>query len=831
MPVPASDDLHAGAARGSAGKLRDSSLDALNPAQREAVLHHTGPILVLAGAGSGKTRVLTTRIARLVGQHGVSPSAILAVTFTNKAAGEMRERIGRLLGEPPTGMWVGTFHAIGARMLRANAELAHRTVSFTIYDQDDTLALVKRLMERRGLSPKEYAPKAVLAAISDAKNALVPESEYERLALDPFARAVAVVYGDMEPALRQLNAVTFDDLLVLPVRLLERHADRLEGYRRRFQFLLVDEYQDTNGAQYRFVKLLAGGHGNIMVVGDDDQSIYGWRGADIRNILDFEKDFPSARLVRLEENYRSTPSILELANQVISANTERRGKTLRPTRAGGERVTVVTTSDERDEADFVAGEIAARRAGPGALALRDFAILYRTNAQSRAMEEAMRKHAIPYRLVGAVRFYDRREIRDLMAYLKLIANPFDDEAFRRAVAVPRRGIGESTVATLAEMAGAHSVPMLAAATRADLVAGLRPAARAALADFAGLVGTLRERARDAAVDELLRELVDAIRYEDYLRAEGPEGRERIDNVRELMAGAAETVADEGGEVGLTPLDTFLQRATLIAGADGIDPNADAVVMMTMHNAKGLEFPVVFVTGLEDGLFPLARAYDEPSQLEEERRLFYVGITRAESKLLITHAEQRRRNGELLASRPSSFIASIPADMVDHRQTPRARSSGRSFVAGAFPAADSDWGRSSARVSGGTRSRGAVHGGSGYGSASYGAHPRGRGASPGSRRPDSRGGSGSVAATDSSVLGWGRRPGGAGNDGPPPEELSQDAAVIAIGARVRHARFGAGTIAELTGSGRDAKARIDFDDEDVGRKTLVLAQANLEREWD
>jgi len=792
----------------------DAALGGLNPAQHEAVCHVDGPVLVLAGAGSGKTRVLTTRIARLVSVHGVDPTRILAVTFTNKAAGEMRERIERLLGRTTAGMWVGTFHAIGARMLRAAAPLAGRSPNFTIYDEDDALAVMKRIMERHGISPKEYAPKAVLAAISDAKNALVDEAEYARLALDPFSRASSTIYNSLEDALRLANAVTFDDLLVLPVRILQRHADRLAAYRERFRYILVDEYQDTNRAQYQLIKLLGGAHGNVMVVGDDDQSIYGWRGADIRNILDFEKDFPAASVVRLEENYRSAPTILELANVVISANTERRGKTLRATQPPGERVTIVNAADERDEADAVAEEIQARRSGSGRLMLRDFAILYRTNAQSRAMEEAMRKRNIPYRLIGAVRFYDRREIRDLMAYLKLIANPADDEAFRRAVAVPKRGLGDTTIALIAEAARGAGLPMLAAAERGDLLAGMRPAARAALAEFAALILTFRERARDAAVDELLRTLVDAIRYADHLRAEGPEGAERLDNVRELIAGAAETVADEGGEVGLTPLDHFLQRATLAAGVDGLDPNADAVVMMTMHNAKGLEFPVVFVTGLEDGLFPLARAYDDPSQLEEERRLFYVGITRAERKLFLTHADQRRRNGELLPSRPSSFVAAIPRGMLDARSTTRARSSGRAFLQGL---ADHAWDDAPARGRGGS---------GGGGRSSQGGPGAGRGGGGG-------GGWGRVGGTTPS---WGatpaRQPAAARRaEAAPEEEQSQDAAVIVVGARVRHARFGAGTIAELSGSGRDLKARIDFDDESIGRKTLVVAQANLEREWE
>ncbi|HEV2179034.1 MAG TPA: UvrD-helicase domain-containing protein, partial [Gemmatimonadaceae bacterium] len=483
--------------------ISPDALASLNDAQREAVMHFEGPILVLAGAGSGKTRVLTTRIARLIEHHGVDPRHILAVTFTNKAAGEMRERVARLLGAEPEGMWAGTFHAIGARMLRREAPLVGRTASFTIYDEDDSLALVRRVMEQLRISTKEWAPKALRAEMSDAKNALVTPDEYATRALHPVERAAAQVYPLLERALREANAADFDDLLVLPVRLLEQHPDRLAEYRRRFQFILVDEYQDTNRAQYRLISLLGGEHGNVLVVGDDDQSIYGWRGADIRNILDFEKDFPAARVVRLEENYRSTPQVLEVANVVISANTSRRGKTLRATRGAGETVTLVGSLDERDEAEFVTTELLSRRAADATLALRDIAVLYRTNAQSRSLEEAFRLRAIPYRLVGAVRFYDRREIRDLVSYLKLIANPADDEAFRRAVAVPRRGLGESTIEQLAERARAAGVPLLAAAGRPDLQDGLRPAARTALSGFAALITRHRERAADSAVDELL----------------------------------------------------------------------------------------------------------------------------------------------------------------------------------------------------------------------------------------------------------------------------------------------------------------------------------------
>src|SRR5688572_17155388 len=458
----------------------------LNAAQREAGEHFEGPLLVLAGAGSGKTRVLTARIARLIEHHGVAPAHILAVTFTNKAAGEMRSRVAQLLGEEPAGMWIGTFHSIGARILRREAPLVGRTPAFTIYDEDDSLAVIRRIMDRQKIPVKQFAPRALRAAISDAKNALVFPAEYERLAMDPHARAAASVYHELEATLRESSAVDFDDLLLLPVRVLRENTTRLASYRDRFKFILVDEYQDTNRAQYEFVTLLGREHGNVAVVGDDDQSIYGWRGADIRNILDFEKDFPAARVVRLEENYRSLPPILDVANVVISGNQERRGKTLRPTLSGGERVTAVGALDERDEAEWVAEEIEARLSAERQLTRRDVAILYRTNAQSRALEEALRRRGIPYRIIGAVRFYDRREIRDLMAYLKLIANPADDEAFARAVAVPKRGLGEATIEQLSAAARAAGIPMLAAAVRPDLVAALRPAARAALGEFAAL---------------------------------------------------------------------------------------------------------------------------------------------------------------------------------------------------------------------------------------------------------------------------------------------------------------------------------------------------------
>jgi len=746
----------------------------LNDAQREAVEHGSGPLLVLAGAGSGKTRVLTARIARLIGDGVVRPDQVLAVTFTNKAAGEMRERIGRLLGSDPAGMWVGTFHAIGARMLRANAALVGRTSAFTIYDEDDTLSVIKRLMDRHRVSPKIWTPRAISSAISDARNALVTPVEYARLAQTPLAKAVVPVYNDLEGAFRAANAVSFDDLLGLPVRLLTEHEDVRERYEKRFRVILVDEYQDTNRAQYEFIRLLGARHGNVVVVGDDDQSIYGWRGADVRNILDFERDYPAARVVRLEENYRSTPQVLALANAVISENEERRGKVLRATRPSGDPVVLVAALDDRDEADYIAAEIEQRRTRNGE-PLGANAILYRTNAQSRVLEESLRRRAIPYRLVGAVRFYDRREIKDLLAWLRLIANPADDEAFRRAITAPRRGIGETTVEMLALAAADAGVPLLEAARREDLTTGARIATRNALADFAAVVGRFRVKAEDSSVDRLILSLVDEIGYADALRAEGPEGLERLDNVAELARGAAELVIDEGGEVGLRPLDHFLQRATLVAGLDLLGPDADAVTMMTLHTAKGLEFPVVFIAGLENGLFPLSRSFDDPALLEEERRLFYVGITRAERKLYLTWARSRRRNGELISSAISTFITPAAEKLVEPQATIRLRASGRSGGVGIrAESARRDWDDDSPRTW---------------------------------RRDASRERAVHI------------------------DEMSQDVPAFVQGERVKHKTFGSGTISAMAGAGRDAKVTVDFDDENVGRKRLVVAFAGLERGFD
>jgi DNA helicase-2/ATP-dependent DNA helicase PcrA len=745
----------------------------LNPAQREAVEHGEGPLLVLAGAGSGKTRVLTTRIARLIEGGHARADQVLAVTFTNKAAREMRDRIGRLLGREPAGMWVGTFHAIGARLLRANAALAGRTPEYTIYDEDDTLAVVKRLMDRHRISTKAYTPRLVSSTVSEARNALVTPQEYESLAMTPLAKAVAPLYKEWDAAFTAANAVSFDDLLWLPVMLLRQHQEVRERLQRRFVHLLVDEYQDTNRAQYELIRLLAGGARNVCAVGDDDQAIYGWRGADVRNILDFERDFPSARVVRLEENYRSVPQVLDLANVVIRANEGRLGKTLRATRGGGEPVTLIGAADDRDEADAILEEVAQRR-GRGEIRLGDVAVLYRTNAQSRPFEEALRRHGMPYRLVGAVRFYDRREIKDLLAWLRLIANPADVEAFTRAVAAPRRGVGEATVELLIAAAREARIPILEAAVNDTVLAGARPATRESLARFVGVVRRMQALAADASVDRVLAELVSAIGYIDALKTE-PDGQDRIENVAEMIRGAAEAVIDEGGEVGLRPLDRFLQQATLVAGIDQLAPDADAITLMTLHTAKGLEFPMVVIAGLEDGLFPLSRSFDDPERLEEERRLLYVGVTRAERTLILSWARSRRRNGELVMSRLSSFITPAAERLLTQRQTARLRSTSRLMGP-----------------------QGSVGRGDSWGDPLF----------------------------DDDLPRW--RPNRGREQEVDVEDVSQDLPSFVKGERVSHKRFGSGTIEAVSGTGREAKVTVKFDDEEAGTKKLVVAFAGLER---
>jgi DNA helicase-2/ATP-dependent DNA helicase PcrA len=756
----------------------------LNPEQRTAVAHFEGPILVLAGAGSGKTRVLTTRIAQLIQDHGVDPSLILAVTFTNKAAGEMRERVRRLLAQEPAGMWIGTFHSMGARWLRRHASLIGWSSKFSITDADQSLREVKRTMETLGISEKAWHPKAVQSAISAAKNALVGTAEYERLAADPFSRVVAEVYRAYQKSLKEQNAFDFDDLLAAPIRMFEENGALLERYRSRFRFILVDEYQDTNRAQYRLLSMLASAHGNLMVVGDDDQSIYGWRGADVRNILDFEQEFPGAAVVRLEQNYRSTGTILDVANMVIADNTKRKGKTLRTDAGRGEIVTRVEAVDDRDEAEWIAGEIVSRRAQPDR-SFRDFVILYRTNSQSRSFEEAFRRIDVPYQIVGGTRFYERREIMDVLAYLRLISNPLDAGAFDRIVNYPRRGIGSTTQTKLVEWAAARGVSLLDAAVRASECSDLRAPAPASLAAFGALIQRYSALASHLTVGDLLERLLDEVGIIEALHDEGPEGEDRIENVRELLAGAREFLIDDDIEPedrpadGATSLELFLQKVSLLTDVDRHELDAEAVTLMTMHNAKGLEYPFVFLSGLEDGLFPMSRSFDDPDALEEERRLFYVGVTRAERKLYLTHARRRRRGGEFIDCIPSRFLRPIDERLVEYRTTPQLERSRLDHSIRDYGNRGSFGGRRSE-----SRSAGASSGTSPF------------------EGDDGRGVY--IDYTD-----------------------AQDVPRFVKGERVRHPQFGRGTIRELSGFGQDLKAAIDFDN--AGRKKVVVRYANLQKE--
>ena len=754
-------------------------LGSLNAPQREAVEHVHGPLLVLAGAGSGKTRVLTTRIASLIERHGVPPDRIFAVTFTNKAAGEMKERIGRLLRRDPSGLWIGTFHSLGARMLRREAPLLGFTSRFTIYDQDDSQALVKRLLEQRGHPPKLFAPRIIQGIISSAKNRMQsPDALRAAAVFDRVSQVAAEIYEALGPALQAANAMDFDDLLLHPLTLFRQHPDRLAYYSNKFQFLLVDEFQDTNKAQYELVRLM-GSHGNVTAVGDDDQSIYGWRGADVRNMRDFQRDFPDTRLVRLEENYRSTSAVLSAANAVIAENSGRIGKTLHTRRSGGESLTLVAAADERDEAEWIVKELERRRAA-GDWALEDMAVLYRTNAQSRAFEEAFRRAGLPYRLIGAISFYDRREVRDVLAYLRLVANPADDEAFLRSINTPRRGLGQSSLAILADAAATWKRPLLDTAGRADGIPELRPNVRSALRGFHGLITRLSAMATDASPAVLLEEILRETAFESHLLEEGPEGAERWENVRELLASAAnwsEVAAPADSDA--PPVSRFLTEAALLSANDKDSGDERGVTLMTLHTAKGLEWPVVVLAGMEDGLFPLGRAAEQPDGIEEERRLAYVGLTRAKDKLYLSWARARRRGGELRPGMASRFLRALPPDLVDEQRTSALWAP--------------DWGSAS--------------------SGRYGRPP-----SAASRWASGTGGSAGARSLARAAA-------------EPPEEASQDAPRYVKGERVRHRRFGSGTIQGLMGAGRDLKVSVAFDEEEVGVKQLLVAYAGLEREWE
>ena len=634
-------------------------LKGLNPPQRAAVTAADGPLLIFAGAGSGKTRVLTHRIAWLIQQGRAEPGELLAVTFTNKAAREMRSRVEHLLNLAAGGIWMGTFHAIGVRILRRDGAADGVDRHFAIYDEGDRLAVVKRIMTEHRLDEKRYPPGGMVGLISRAKDELMTPEEQLKAAGTHTEELAARVRQGYEAFLERNHALDFDDLLLRTVWLFDRHPEVLERYQRRFKYVMVDEYQDTNRAQYLMVRHLASRHRNLCVVGDDDQSIYGFRGADVRNILSFERDYPDAQVVKLEQNYRSTQVILDAAYHVIKANPNRAEKRLWTDRPGGPKVVVSQTYDEQEEAQTVARE-ALRLVAEGDYRLGDLAVLYRTNAQSRALEEVLLRRGIPYRLIGGLRFYERREVKDVLAYLRLIANPQDTLSFSRVVNVPRRKLGEKSLSQLGYWADAHGLSPWDALDRLSEMTELTPAAVKALGEFRDLVRELRAASQERRVVEVLDLLLLRSAYERYLKDGSPEGDDRWANVLELRGLASEYDGLPPGE----GLQAFLEDVALMGDVDSMDDQAQGMTLITLHMVKGLEFPVVFMLGMEEGLFPHSRSLDSPAGLEEERRLAYVGMTRAKDRLYLFHTFRRHLWGSANLNLPSRFLADIPPELVD-----------------------------------------------------------------------------------------------------------------------------------------------------------------------
>jgi ATP-dependent DNA helicase UvrD/PcrA len=645
--------------------LGDSILEGLNPEQRDAVITTEGPLLVLAGAGSGKTRVLTQRIAYLIGVCGIAPEGILAVTFTNKAAGEMRERVEKLLGADAAGVWLSTFHSVCVRILRRDIGHLGFSRSFAIYDEADSLAAVKQALSRLRLDPKVVDPRRIRWRIDQWKNAGEDPAAAERGAFDGESRQAAEVYAAYQRVLADASALDFNDLLLQTVELFDRFPEVLAHYRRRWQYVLVDEYQDTNRVQYRLVQQLVAEHGNLCVVGDPDQSIYAWRGADLHNILDFERDYPGARVVKLERNYRSTQPILTGATGVVANNVARKRKELFTDREGGDPIRLFEARDDREEAERVVREIVALVRDEGR-AYGDCAIFYRTNAQSRIFEDELLGYDVPYVVVGGVRFYERAEVKDALAYVRLALNPADAAALRRIVNKPARGIGKASVERAEALAEQYGTSLFEGLRRfADSGDGARAAAR--IQSFLVLIEELGQQARSGQPARTIAVALDRSGYLAALEHEGgPEAEARLENLRELLA-AAEDFARanaEGSGDDRSALELFLDQVSLVSDVDAFDRRDDRVSLMTVHSAKGLEFPVVYLVGMEDGIFPHAGALRDASGLEEERRLCYVGMTRAMERLTITSAAERLRYGSRSYGVPSRFLSEIPSAVVE-----------------------------------------------------------------------------------------------------------------------------------------------------------------------
>ncbi len=779
----------------------DGLVEGLTDPQRESVVHRGGPLLIVAGAGSGKTRVLTRRIAHLIASGDAAPWQILAITFTNKAADEMRRRVAELVGPRAGRMWVSTFHSACVRILRAHGDRLGYKGSFTIYDDADSRRLIEIICRELDLDTKKLSPRSILGQISQAKSRQQGPVEYRAAAVTIFDRRVADVFDLYQQRMLSANAMDFDDLLANTVRLFRQHPDILEHYRNRFTHILVDEYQDTNAVQNALAVLLADEHRNIVVVGDSDQSVYRFRGADISNILDFEEAFPDATAVTLDQNFRSTQTILDAANAVITNNVSRKPKTLWTDRGDGERITRYRAEDEHDEAEWVAHEIVRLRGDQG-LHWGDVAVFYRTNAQSRALEEAMVRAEVPYKVVGGTKFYDRREVKDVLAYLRVLVNPDDEVSWRRIVNVPKRSVGETSVAKLAGWSGRQGVSFGEAVARAG-DAGVGGRAGESLVDLSALLDDLRAQmavpplsdengdaigpgeSADAGMSggagtlgpgELVTAIVERTGYRSELLSEGTiEALGRVENVDELVGVAAE----------YRTLAEFLEAAALVSDSDQLDGDGTKVSLMTMHIAKGLEFPAVFLVGMEDGIFPHLRSLGDPVELEEERRLCYVGITRAERHLYLSHAWSRMLWGSTSSNIPSRFLNEIPAELVrDVGADVGTWGSGSSSV-GRGPGASS--GRFPRRDDGGTPGRSVF----------------GRGVS----RPDG----------EFDASGRRRRP---------PASSGAELLGLSVGDSVVHGQWGEGTVLETGGAGDDAEAVVRF--ATVGRKKLLLRMAPVKR---
>ncbi len=760
--------------------MSDRLLENLNPEQCQAVTNDPAPLLVLAGAGSGKTRVLTHRIAWMIEERDVPPGRVLAVTFTNKAAGEMKERVITLLEDRPggiAGLWIGTFHSVCARILRQVADRFDYPRSFTIYDADDSLQLLRQTMDAMGWSIGAVDAYGLRGRISDAKAQLQEPDEYAALNPGHVEEAVAEAYRRYQRTLRANKAFDFDDLLMRTVLVLQAEDDLRASFQRKFRHVLVDEYQDTNYAQYQLVRTITEEHRSITVVGDDDQSIYGWRGADIRNILSFEEDYPEATVIRLEQNYRSTATILEAAHAVVEKNRERKPKKLWTARQGGEPIRVYGSADADSEAGWLAREIQAlQRNGMSA---SDVAILYRTNAQSRSMEEGMRRRGIPYVIVGGTRFYERAEIKDAVAYLRILANPEDDWSFSRVLGVPKRGVGKVTLQTIEAVAAERGIGTREAIADPAVTLQVNAPTRTALERLHALLDTFGARAAAEPAGTWIAEYLErAGIFGHYRELNDPRREDRLENLHELIGGVQSFSEERATPEGEGDLAAFLEEVSLLTDLDVAEMGQGVVTLMTLHNAKGLEFPVVFVAGCEENLFPLSRAVESPREYEEERRLFYVGLTRARDRVYLTYAHERYRWGQTTVAGPSPFLRELPADLIQWDEEPM-----------------SAWGGWSGRRTSLSFAGGGTPGG---------------------------GSAGGASAWDSVAV-----------DDPPgdtvePEDASDLAPSYRIGERVVHKDFGPGTIKAVSGAGRDVKVTVRFDR--AGDKKLVARFAKLEREW-